>query len=114
MWILSESSHDPEQTTAIFSLDTSVYPASFPKVVRAEYTVTLTEVSLQVALRSINGGDSDFSFKMFYHNYIAISSAKSATISGLKQGDPFKDNNNKGTPGVWQGGDLKMDQRIGR
>jgi D-hexose-6-phosphate mutarotase len=76
-----------------------------------EYTVSLGESSLTIALKLRNPKDSasTVKFNMSYHNSIAVSNVQNARVSGLSEGSEYKD-----TVGKWGGGDIDFDVKTGK
>jgi D-hexose-6-phosphate mutarotase len=81
-----------------------------------EYTVSLGESSLTIALKLRNPKDSasTVKFNMSYHNSIAVSNVQNARVSGLSEGSEYKDTLKGGEVGKWGGGDIDFDVKTGK
>jgi D-hexose-6-phosphate mutarotase len=98
-----------------FRLDPKSFPPEFP-VVNVEYNVTLNDKSLTTALKTSNPQESATAirFKMFYHNYLAVSHVQNARVSGLSEGTEYKDTVKGGELGKWGGGDISFAEKTGK
>ena len=113
------TSSDNDGTSAVsakFTLPSSSFPSPFPQVAQLSYVVTLTDKSLTSALTVSNPKEAkeDLKFKALYHTYFAVKDLKNASVKGLKQGQRFTNNYKDGEPGEFEGGEIKLSEKIGR
>lgn len=84
LWAVKTVEDSAEKTRAIFTLsDSDATREKWPNPFALEFEVTLTEGSLQMALRITNTGDASFSFHTLLHTYFAIPDIAETYVQGL-------------------------------
>lgn len=113
IWTPVPANADGSEVTRLQLVDTPETRALWPHSFRAEFQVTLTDDSLELALSVLNTGSEAFSFTAALHTYFRVTAIEKVAIAGL-QGIRYLDKLNDNTVFTETNERLQIDRPLDR